>query len=553
LYAIKTSLLQGFEELRDVVERNSRDCVAVVRDSHTLIAEKLAALELDIRTVGEGVTRVEQGVGKVEQGVGRVEQGVGKVEQGVGRVEQGLGRAEQGIDRVEQRQLNDIEQKRVEDLLQSLAYDGMDSRRDMIVDPIGSTYDWAFEDNTQPTKQWLDSSVRHCWISGEPGTGKSVFTKSFSLDRRTITALQTPTGDADLFILDRYFWIAGDSHQRSFQVMLQHLCFQALQQYDALAQTAFPDEWVSRMPLRGMSWTTKTLLAALNRIIAASGIQACIIIDGLDECEEKQIPELIQMLLDLTKTTPVRLCVSSRPWSSFKKAFDGLPRLKLPENNAWDIFQLICRRLEQANDSTFKDCVDNVKLFDVTCAGRNEKLPHEDRVRYAYDRKALNPPQRLIHDLCVKADGKMLSVTCVLDTVSQRLADGQSPAGVVRYIIDLPRDLEKYYHDLVYTRIHSTYRTGKVSECAMALKLVSCMLEHHRVEESRFQLVWALQRSIGTGIGVAHNPEFFAEPSSSDASQPLNQTTYQSVSAFVQSRCKDLMVTSMHLNKGRLS
>jgi hypothetical protein len=192
LYAIKTSLLQGFEDLRDSVERNGRDCVTVVRDSHTLMVEKLTALKLGITTVREGVDRVEQ-----------------------------------GVDRVEQRQLNDTEQKRVEDLLQSLAYNGMDSWRDMIVDPVGSSYDWAFEED-KPTKQWLDSSVQHCWISGEPGTGKSVFTKSFRLDKRTASMLRAKSPGHNLLILEHYFWIAGDIQQRSFRTMLQRLCFQAL-------------------------------------------------------------------------------------------------------------------------------------------------------------------------------------------------------------------------------------------------------------------------------------------------------------------------------------
>lgn len=539
LYAIKTSLLQGFEELRDVVERNGRDCVVVVRDSHTLIVGKLAALQLDVQTVG--------------QGVGRVEQGVGRVEQGVGRAEEGVSRAEKSISRVEQRQLNDIEQKRVEDLLQSLAYHGMDSRRDMIVDPIGSTYDWAFGDDKTATKQWLDSSVLHCWISGEPGTGKSVFTKSFRLDRRTFTALQTHTGNADVLILDHYFWIAGDTHQRSLRIMLQHLCFQALQQYDALAETAFPDEWTSRMSLRGISWTTKTLLSAVKRIITATGFQTHIVIDGLDECEEKQRPELIQMLLDLVKTTPVRLCVSSRPWSDFENAFDNWPRLKLPENNAWDIFQLICRRLEQANGSRFRDFGDDVRLFDITCAGRSRYLYYEDEKRYGRDRDSLNPPQRLIHDLCIKADGNLLWVTCVLDTITQRLSDGQSVAEVKHYIVNLPRDLEDYYYNLVYSRIHSTYRTGSVSECAMALKIISCVNEVCAPEEARFELIRALQTSIGTGRGVAHDPEFFTKPSSPETYRPVDEQGYQSVCAFVNSRCKDLMVTSKRKYEGYLS
>jgi hypothetical protein len=378
-----------------------------------------------------------------------------------------------------------------------------------------------------------------------------VFTKSFRLDRRTVTALRTQSGNKNLLNLDHYFWIAGESHQRFLGAMLQHLCFQALQQYSALAEVAFPDEWVSRMSLRGLSWTTKTLVAALKRIITASGFQTCITIDGLDECEDKQRPELIQMLLDLAKTTPVRLCVSSRPWSDFEKAFRNWPRLKLPENNAWDIVQLICRRLEQANDSTFQDCVDNVRLFDVTCARSGRIL--RSKGKPALKKEDLNPPQRLIHDLCGKTDGNMLWITCVLDTVSRRLADGQSVAEVVGYIVDLPRDLADYYYELVYTRIHCTYRTGKVSECAMALKIISCVPNINQPEESRFELMWALQKSIGTDMGVAHDPEFFANHTSSETCELLNETIYQSVSAFVNSRCKDLMVTSRDGDQGSLS
>jgi hypothetical protein len=158
LHSIRTSQLEGFQELRGLVKRNGRDCVTVVRDSHTVLTEKLRALQVSL-------TNVKRSIGRVEQ-----------------------------------RQLDARERERVADLLQSLAYNGMDSRRETIVDPIGSSYDWAFEDDKQPTKQWLDSIVQHCWISGEPGTGKSVFTKSFRLDRWTISALQTRAGNHNLLI-----------------------------------------------------------------------------------------------------------------------------------------------------------------------------------------------------------------------------------------------------------------------------------------------------------------------------------------------------------------
>lgn len=188
LHSIRTSQLQGFEELRELVERNGRDCVAVVRNSHTALTDKIGALQAEIQSI------------------------------------------EQGIGRIEQRQLNAAEQQRVDDLLSSLRYDGMDSRKEMIADPVGSSYDWAFQEDEQAMKQWLDSSLAYCWISGEPGTGKSVFIKSLRLDKRTITALQKQAGTDNLLILDHYFWISGTENQRSLRCMLQHLCFQALTQ-----------------------------------------------------------------------------------------------------------------------------------------------------------------------------------------------------------------------------------------------------------------------------------------------------------------------------------
>jgi hypothetical protein len=169
LHAIRTSQLEGFEELRDLVERKGRDYVTVVRDSHTLIVEKLAALEPGIQTVGRSVQSVDKGVGRVDQGIGRVET----------------------------RQLSDIEQRRVNDLLQ-------------------------------------------------------------------------------------------------------------------------------------------------------------------------------------------------------------------------------------------RNCVDDVRLFDVTCNGRSQELQHIDQKTYEHNRDSLNPTHRLIHDLCVKADGNLLWVTVVLDTVYERLADGQSVTEVMR-------------------------------------------------------------------------------------------------------------------------
>lgn len=278
-----------------------------------------------------------------------------------------------------------------------------------------------FEDDKQPTKQWLSSSVPHCWISGEPGTGKSVFTKSLRLDRRSIAALQTHASGDNLLLLDHYFWLAGESHQRSLRAMLQNLCFQALQQYPMLAEAAFPEEWTSRMPLRGKTWTTRTLTAALKNILTTPGFKTCIFIDGLDECESERRQELLNVLLQFSETASAKFCVSSRPWLDFEKAFSNWSRLKLPENSAWDMFQLICARLRSADGDMLGDANDDARLFGLAY------FPDAQYLEAVKSLKCLEPSWRLVYDLYHKANGNLLWATAVLNGVCERLADGESP------------------------------------------------------------------------------------------------------------------------------
>lgn len=501
LYAIKRSDQEGFGELREMVDRQGRDCVTVVREAQTALVNKINALQNAMQAVQQQVARVAQ------------------------------------------HQLNALEKQKVEDLLSSLAYSGMKSRKEMIADPTGSSYDWAFEDSQQPTHQWLNSSISHCWISGEPGTGKSVFMKSLRLDRRTFSALQTHASGDKVLILDHYFWIAGgDLHERSLKAMLQHLCYQAIEQYDVLAKVAFPDEWQRGMSMRGLSWNPKSLLQALTRIISTPGFRTCIVIDGLDECagrekqEMQERQDLIAILVGLPQKTDVKLCVSSRPWTEFENAFSDWPRLKLPENSAWDIFQLVCHRLQSANGDLFKDSRNDMRLFELSCAPKSSSFDEQ----YWNDLSALIPPKRLICDLCSKADGNLLWVTFVLSPVCERLAHGQSSTELKRYIADLPPQVEDYLYQLVYSRIHSTYKAEGKSECAMALTLAAETKDSH----VRYFFMWMLQKSIQSGRGIAHDQGFATCLASVDDDVAECRAVHNTMRFFVETRCKDLMALS---------
>jgi hypothetical protein len=70
------------------------------------------------------------------------------------------------------------------------------------------------------------------------------------------------------------------------------------------------------------------------------------------------------------------------------------------------------------------------------------------------------------------------------------------------------------------------------------------MVSGYAPEVERFQLIWALQASIGNGSGVAYDPDFFTRPLSIESARLLDQEAHQAVGAFVGSRCKDLMLVS---------
>jgi len=79
----------------------------------------------------------------------------------------------------------------------------------------------------------------------------------------------------------------------------------------------------------------------------------------------------------------------------------------------------------------------------------------------------------------------------------------------------------------------------------MALKIMTCVINSSWLGHYRFQLIWELQVSI-------YDPAFCTKPSSPETSKPLDEDGYQSVCAFVRSRCKDLMVTSRDHHGGHL-
>jgi hypothetical protein len=122
-----------------------------------------------------------------------------------------------------------------------------------------------------------------------------------------------------LIVASFFFWNADrQALQKSQEGLLPSILYQMLRQSPDPIPYA-----VSRSSSAEVLSTTK-LLAAFQSIsthLTTSNVRFCFFIDGLDEYEGR--PDDIILPVELLQSTlQVEICVSSRPWNEFEKAFD---------------------------------------------------------------------------------------------------------------------------------------------------------------------------------------------------------------------------------------
>ncbi|KLO93132.1 Uncharacterized protein LW93_6126 [Fusarium fujikuroi] len=220
-------------------------------------------------------------------------------------------------------------------LLQSLRFPDMNSRKNHISENYPGTFDWVFKNPSDCTRRrspnweesdddsfqqrqettddgvmddnedledspvldntkrpsdldcfpaWLESDAQQFWISGKPASGKSSLMKFLATNPLTLQHLQAR--HSNIQILTHYFWKPGQPIQRSIEGMTLSLLHQVLHKNRGLAQRL----WVEHSNVQDKrdrgDWDVNELRRALCWAIEHSGITFCIFLDGLDEAKE---------------------------------------------------------------------------------------------------------------------------------------------------------------------------------------------------------------------------------------------------------------------------
>jgi len=274
-------------------------------------------------------------------------------------------------------QLSDERRKKLEQMFISrLCYDTMQERELTIKDAHKGTLRWIFEENdTTGFKNWLVSDKPLYWITGKPGSGKSTLMKyllrpvcgssggnnrasiATSTDAKSATHTYSRCAkylrkwagnDNDLTIVSFHFWAVGSELQSSQEGLLRTLLVQLLRAHPEVIPVVAPLRWESlylfNTDPRNFSLIDLGDIFKKAIIRISTRAKLAIFIDGLDEFEGNS--HTLISLIQSCVSSPIKVCVSSRPWNEFEDAFGECPRLQMQDLTHQDISNYVSSKFE---------------------------------------------------------------------------------------------------------------------------------------------------------------------------------------------------------------
>jgi hypothetical protein len=194
-------------------------------------------------------------------------------------------------------------------LMESLRFDQMQSRKATISNAHSRTCDWLL--STPEYLDWLDESMlpyHHgfLWIKGKAGAGKSTLMK-YALTN----ALHTME---NVLILSYFFNGRGGHLEKSTLGAYRSLLLELLEKIPSLQSVFDTLDLASRQDYSNHQWTIATLEDLLEKAIRRlRSHRVLCFIDALDECDESQIRNMISFLQN-PNAAQFRVCFASRPY-----------------------------------------------------------------------------------------------------------------------------------------------------------------------------------------------------------------------------------------------
>ena len=270
-------------------------------------------------------------------------------------------------------------------------------------------------------QRWLRSSDDIFWVYGKAGSGKSTLMKFLFEHKRTRVHLSEWAHGNDVTIAASFFWNAGSELEKSYIGLLRALLYQVLSQHPDLIQVIFPERWSAllRSSTQRNPWTEKELFGALQLLSQAptANLRLFFLIDGLDEFSG-DCDDLNTSLRELNKSTAIKICVSSRPWTVFRSAYGDHVRCRM-----------------ELHELTTRD-------VDIYIADRLECLQHSSVLTQ-------NELKTLGNEVRIRAEGVFLWVRLAVRDLRRGISKRDSIRMLQRRLAHYPSELHDFYQHIL--------------------------------------------------------------------------------------------------------
>ena len=324
-----------------------------------------------------------------------------------------------------------------ERFLDSLTFDRIDDRYDRITAAHKQTLRWVIEPDSQKTVTWANfplwvtadtNSSNIYWVTGKPGSGKSTLMRYLVDSKRTRDIISDWASPMPARVLTCFFWNPGTLMQKSMEGLLRTLLHQALGDQDVddhTIQELCPSRWHSCMYIKAMMppWSLPELLSVFRATmpLLAEHRKLFIFVDGLDEfgTDRAERLELVNLFLEISGTTNVKMCLSSRPWNEFKDNFEAFPSLKLEDLTRQDMKNFV--RAELGSSRAFQDLS---KIAEDSVAHLQEQLVQ-------------------------KSDGVFLWLYLVTKRLRLSAQNGKPLRKLTEMLSEMPPDLDEFFQHML--------------------------------------------------------------------------------------------------------
>ncbi|KAI0437449.1 hypothetical protein F4803DRAFT_538831 [Xylaria telfairii] len=227
-------------------------------------------------------------------------------------------------------------------IIASLLFETMKTRFNRIEHSYPETLDWIFATKQANFRKWLETGDGIYWISGLAGSGKSTLMKYLVQNQATNKALSCWAAPTEKAVSASYFFDnSGTPLQKSQLGLLQTILYAILRDDPSLVDIICPDHWLQE------PWGMEELTKVFDLLITHQQLKTkfCFFIDGLDEYDGNK-ERAVQRLQSLTSSPSIKICVSSRPWSCFLRAWgDSELRIELQGLTREDITRYVHDKL----------------------------------------------------------------------------------------------------------------------------------------------------------------------------------------------------------------